>query len=101
MREWEGVDLVQLKQEHLDASMRGLLEVERLYWEGHGAGGKCGLLAWNGMKAQLPVGGQGMKWGDLRVSASEDSRWRWSYCFKTSPSFWKVHILPTAGEFSR
>lgn len=51
------MDLVQLKQEHLDVSMRGLLEVERLYWEGHGAGGKCGLLAWNGMRAEPPVGG--------------------------------------------
>jgi hypothetical protein len=57
MREWEGVGLVQLKQEHLDASMRGLLEVERLYWEGDAAGGECGLLAWNGMRAEPPVGG--------------------------------------------
>jgi len=57
MREWEGVGLVQLKQEHLDASMRELLEVERLYWEGDVAGGECGLLAWNGMRAEPPVGG--------------------------------------------
>jgi hypothetical protein len=57
MRECEVMDLIQLKQEQLDASVRDFWEIERLYWEDDGAGGECGLLAWNGTRVEPPLGG--------------------------------------------
>lgn len=47
----EGVDLLRLRQGHLDRVVQGLEEVERLYFEGEGGG--CGVEAWNGGRGEV------------------------------------------------
>jgi len=56
-REMEGVDLVALRQEHLDDAVRGFFEIERMYWEGDVPGVGCGGVAWNGSRAEPPLDG--------------------------------------------
>jgi hypothetical protein len=47
------VDLLRLRQGHLDRVVEGLREVERLFWESdHGA---CGVDAWNGGRGGPPL----------------------------------------------
>jgi hypothetical protein len=52
-REMEGVDLLRLRQGHLDRVVEGLREVERLFWESDHAG--CGVDAWNGGRGGPPL----------------------------------------------
>jgi hypothetical protein len=53
-REMEGVDLLRLRQGHLDRVVGGLREVERLFLECDQGG--CGVEAWNGGRAGPPFG---------------------------------------------
>jgi hypothetical protein len=53
-REMEGVDLLQLRQGHLDRVLEGLWEVERLFLEGDQGG--CGVEAWNGGRGGPALG---------------------------------------------
>jgi hypothetical protein len=52
-KEMEGVDLLRLRQGHLDQVVRGLMEIERLFWEGDVGG--CGAEAWNGGMSEPPI----------------------------------------------
>ena len=52
-REMEGVDLLQLRQGHLDQVLAGLWEVERVFLEGDQGG--CGVEAWNGGRRDGPA----------------------------------------------
>jgi hypothetical protein len=53
-REMEGVDLLRLRQGHLDRVVEGLREVERLFWESDQGG--CGVEAWNGGRGGPSLG---------------------------------------------
>jgi hypothetical protein len=53
-REMEGVDLLQLRQGHLDQVLEGLWEVERLFLEGDQGG--CGVEVWNGGRGGPALG---------------------------------------------
>ena len=52
-KEMEGVDLLRLRQGHLDQVVRGLMEIERLFWESDVGG--CGIEAWNGGMSEPPI----------------------------------------------
>lgn len=47
------MDLLRLRQGHLDRVVEGLREVERLFWESDHAG--CGVDAWNGGRGGPPL----------------------------------------------
>jgi hypothetical protein len=52
-KEMEGVDLLRLRRGHLDQVVKGLMEVERLFWESDVGG--CGVEAWNGGMNEPPI----------------------------------------------
>ena len=52
-KEMEGVDLLRLRQGHLDQVVRGLMEIERLFWESDVGG--WGIAAWNGGMSEPPI----------------------------------------------
>lgn len=52
-KEMEGVDLLRLRQGHLDQVVKGLMEIERLFWESDVGG--CGIEAWNGGMNEPPI----------------------------------------------
>ena len=47
------MDLLRLRQGHLDQVVRGLMEIERLFWESDIGG--CGIEAWNGGMSEPPI----------------------------------------------
>ncbi len=52
-KEMDGVDLIRLRQGHLDQVVKGLMEIERLFMESDVGG--CGIEAWNGGMNEPPI----------------------------------------------
>lgn len=52
-KEMDGVDLLRLRQGHLDQVVKGLMKIERLFMESDVGG--CGVEAWNGGMIEPPI----------------------------------------------